>query len=268
MLKTIILGLFAFFAPPYLEAQEENFPAAPQEVLFDAQYDIYWRGWLCGSMQATLHELEPGNYHYRQHLISRLFFYPFEQVEQSFFEIKEGVIHSQQYHIDRRGLDGPSYKIVFGDSSVLLTEEDGRSEEIKLHDGTHYYDRLVMQLVLIRTLLQNPKIMSLSVDYPDIKGLQSRCYHFDKIEKGYRLFSEHKTKASAFILSAENEYFPCSFQQYRNDKLIFEGEMFELTLGPKWQTLQKEVPEQPKAKEALILWDWFEEILAQDVAIT
>lgn len=267
MLKTIILGLFAF-ATPYLVAQEKEILATHQEVLFDAQYDIYWRGWLCGSMQATLKELAPGNYHYRQHLISRLFFYPFEQVEQSFFTIKEGVIFSQEYHIDRQGLDGPSYKVVFGESSVLLTEEDGSSQEMKLHDGTHYYDRLVMQLVLIRTLLQNPKIANLTVDYPDIKGLQSRCYHFDKIEEGYRLFSQHKTKASAFILSAENEYFPCSFQQYRNDKLIFEGEMFELALGPKWQIFQKEMPEQPQVKEALSFWDWFEEIFAQDIGTT
>jgi hypothetical protein len=213
---------------------------AKETRIFEAEYDIFWRGWRCGQMVSQLVAVDEQVFHYKQHLISNLFFYPFEQIEQSFFSIKDHQIISESYDLVRHGLDGPSYHMDFQDDKVILRLEDAQQQSFSINQSQHYCDRLVTQLVLLRAFSKNKDLSTVVVRYVDQQGFQERTYSFSQVEDNYEMISEHHHKASSFILSNQYDYFPEFFKQYRRGKMVFEGRMTSLNKSECWQDFLSE----------------------------
>lgn len=203
-------------------------------LVFEASYDVYWKGWSCGAMHAQLWKRDDHSYCYTQDLRSTLFFYSFSQKEESVFYIKGGKIVSHEYRIDKDGVDGPSYIAMFEGNHVdiLLPGVD---------DILHYpiatndvYDKLVTQLVLIRNIQTNNSFGDRTVCFADPSGLHYRTYSLEKSSQGICFKSNYGNKSSSFILDPNRRYIPVSFEQYRHGELTLTGKVVETSFGKGW----------------------------------
>jgi len=207
---------------------------AKDTLVFDAKYDVAWKGWKCGCMHSQLWQKEDSSYFYTQSLKSSLFFLSFEQSEESQFSIIDGKIECKKYHVQRQGFDGPSYTVLFYPHNVeiFFTGND---------DLTHYdlkgelvYDKLVTQLVLIRDILKNNAPGDRTVCFIDPDGVHHRTYKLDSDGRAFKFRSDYGTKSSAFTLDPKRRYIPIIFEQYRHGSLTLTGELINSSFGIGW----------------------------------
>ncbi len=207
---------------------------AQNPIVFEAEYQVAWKGWTCGIMQSQLLQNEDGSYQYTQTLKSSLFFYPFLQTEKSQFSIEQGQIVCQQYEIFREGIEGPCYTVLFGNDymEIAVAGED---------DLFHYavsaapvHDKLVTQLVLIRQILTDTTPGNRTVCFIDPSGIHHRTYTLNIQDQALIFSSAYGHKSSSFTLDPKKRYLPTLFQQYRHGHLVFTGDLVDAKFGPAW----------------------------------
>lgn len=209
---------------------------AQDQLVFKTTYDVSWKGWKCGTMQSELTYLkETDNYLYRQHLESHIFFYPFSQIEESYFALQNGHISCQQYSINRSGVEGPSYTVDFKEDHIHVRFKDSDEERCYELQKHPVYDKLITQMVLIRSVLQNKLEGERVICFIDPKGIHHRVYDLvHHPEKGMVFESNYGVKSSSFVLDPNRRYLPTLFEQYRHGNLIFTGSLTSAVFGPGW----------------------------------
>jgi len=221
-------ALCCYSTVPTIQASENS----KESIIFQATYEVEWKGWRCGEMTSTLHQLSDGTYQYIQDLRSLIFFYPFEQKEQSDFVIDSHTFKSQKYKMERSGMDGKSYLIEF------------ETDSARINDGEVYYkipitptahDKLITQLILIRDVCKNPTSGPRTVTFVEPDGIHVRTYELTVDEKGYRFQSDYGHKSSAFILDPNLQFVPTYFEQFRHGNLVLTGHLINYNFGEKWE---------------------------------
>lgn len=187
-------------------------------------------------MQSELKYLEEtDNYVYRQHLESHIFFYPFSQIEESYFSLDKGQIRCQKYSIDRSGVEGPSYTVDFKENNIHVHFKDSAEDISYEPQKNPVYDKLITQMVLIRSVLQNQEEGERVIFFIDPKGIHHRVYDLvNDPEKGIVFESSYGVKSSSFVLDPNKRYLPTLFEQYRHGSLVFTGSLTSAAFGPGW----------------------------------
>ncbi len=208
--------------------------SADNTVVFEAKYDVSWKGWNCGSMHSQLWQKEDLSYVYQQHLKSTLFFLSFDQKEESAFFITNGNIDCKKYQITRQGIEGPSYTVLFYPENIEVHYEGYDDLVHYKRTGKPFYDKLVMQLVLIRDILKNNAPGDRTVSFIDISGEHDRTYKLTIHEDVFTFQSHYGEKSSAFTLDPKRRYLPTMFEQYRHGSLALKGELVDASFGIGW----------------------------------
>ncbi len=208
--------------------------SAKDRLVFEAQYNVAWKGWSCGSMYSQLWQHDDLSYYYSQTLKSALFFYPFIQKEESHFQLKNGEIVCQRYEIYKEGMDGPCYTVLFHDRymEVSVSGKDDLFHYAMENEAVH--DKLVTQLVLIRKILDNSNPGDRTVLFVDPEGVHYRTYSLHIQDEELIFKSDYRYKTSTFTLDPSRRYLPVLFEQYRHGALFLTGKMVNAKFGSAW----------------------------------
>ncbi len=185
-------------------------------------------------MHSQLWHNDDNSYRYTQKLKSSVFFLPFTQIEESDFYLQDGQIVCQKYHVQREGLDGPCYTVVFGERfmEVAVVGQDDLSH-YEMPEGP-IHDKLVTQLVLIRQIIGDSAPGDRTVCFVDPKGIHERVYTLHNQDEILVFRSDYGNKSSAFTLDPKRRYLPVLFEQYRHGSLILTGELQDCQFGTAW----------------------------------
>ncbi|NBW56697.1 hypothetical protein EBR43_02715 [bacterium] len=210
-----------------------------EQFVFKADYDVYWRGWYCGTMQSELSHVDHHEYSYKQQIKSTLFLFNFAEYQESRFFLKDNqcIPHSYILSKEQSHAEKIDYKISFEDHLARLEKIDINSQE-KLEQIFEYlepcYDRLVMQLQLIQNL-RNHGIQDITLSCIDYKGVQDYFYQTETTDHDkVILTSTHRNRINTFVLDPQKGFFPIQFEQKKGVTPLIRGELKHVEFDEEW----------------------------------
>ena len=218
-----------------------------EQFVFKADYDIYWRGWYCGTMQSEFSQINHHEYSYKQQIKSTVFFFHFSEYQESRFLLKDNeciplyyTLSKEQSHTEK--ID---YKIIFENKFARVEKTDVNSQK-KSEQIFEYlepcYDRLVMQLQLIQNL-RNHGIQDITLSCIDNKGVQQYFFQTEKTDHDkVMLTSTHRNRINTFVLDQQKGFFPIQFEQKKGVTPLIRGELKHVEFDEQWLILwQKKI---------------------------
>ncbi len=204
-----------------------------EKTVFSVIYDVYWKGWCCGSMTSILTQMDDGRYRYKQSLESSLWIYSLYHQEESVFYKQSGLVPIS-YSSHKTGMEQDTYTIHFFKDYAVISRPSSQDERIEYGVVAGIHDKLTSQLSMILHMNQSPVDGEKELDFVDHRGWHKKTYNFYQENDKWCFYSDDGKKKNLFILDPNFKYLPVFFEQYRNNSLCFKGEMRKYLIGEAW----------------------------------